>query len=59
MYVLKVNLYRGNLNDFQRAEVGIRAEELRRKIAHREQEASRFNSETSREALEQRHHAGD
>jgi hypothetical protein len=56
MYVVKVNLYRRNPKVFQRAEVGIRVEELKRKIAQRQQEASRFTSETSKKALELRHH---
>jgi hypothetical protein len=56
MYVVKVNLYRRNPKVFQCAEVGIRVEELKRKIAQRQQEASRFTSETSKKALELRHH---
>jgi len=47
MYVVKVNLYRRSLNDFQRAEVGIRVEELRRKLGQQQQKTSRFTSETS------------
>jgi hypothetical protein len=56
MYVVNVNLYRRNLNDFQRAEVGIRVEELRRKLGQQQQEASRFTPETSQEAHRKRHH---
>jgi len=50
MYVVNVNLYRRSLNDFQRVEVGIRVEELRRKLGQHQQEASRFTPETSQEA---------
>jgi hypothetical protein len=56
MYVVNVNLYRRSLNDFQRAEVSIRVEELRRKIGQQQQEASRFTPETSQEAHRQRYH---
>jgi hypothetical protein len=50
MVVVNVNLYRRSLNDFQRAEVGIHVEELRRKLGQQQQEASRFTPETSQEA---------
>ena len=56
MYVVNVNLYRRSLNDFQRVEVGIRVEELRRKLGQQQQKASRFTSETSQEAHRQRYH---
>jgi transcriptional regulator with XRE-family HTH domain len=56
MYVVNVNLYRRSLNDFQRAEVGIRVEELRRKLGQQQQEASRFTPETSQEAHRRRYH---
>lgn len=56
MYVVNVNLYRRSLNDFQRAEVGIRVEELCRKLGQQQQEASRFTPETSQEAHRQRYH---
>jgi ParB-like chromosome segregation protein Spo0J len=50
MYVINVNLQRRNLNEFQRAEVGIRVEELRRKKAQKHQEDTRFTPETSQMA---------
>ena len=56
MYVVGVNLYRRHLNEFQRAEIGIRFEELRRKIAQKQQEGSRFTPETSQMAHKQRYH---
>ena len=59
MYVVNVNLYRRSLNDFQRAKVGIRVEELRRKLGQHQQEASRFTPETSQEAHRQRYHSDE
>ena len=56
MYVVGVNLYRRHLNEFQRTEIGIRFEELRRKIAQKQQEGSRFTPETSQMAHKQRYH---
>jgi hypothetical protein len=55
MYVVSVNLYRRNLNEFQRAEIGIKLEESRRKIAQKQQEGSRFTPETSQMAHKQRY----
>jgi len=51
-----VNLYRTHLNEFQRAEIGIRVEELRREMAQKQQECSHFTPETSQMALKQRYH---
>ncbi|MGC2570524.1 MAG: ParB/RepB/Spo0J family partition protein, partial [Candidatus Nitrosopolaris sp.] len=59
MYVVNVKLYRRSLNDFQRVEVGIRVEELRRKLGQHQQEASRFTPETSQEAHRQRYHSDE
>ena len=56
MYVVNVNLYRRHLNEFQRAEIGIRVEELRMEIAQKQQEGSRFTPETSQMAHKQRYH---
>jgi uncharacterized protein (DUF1015 family) len=56
MYVVNVNLHRRNLNEFQRAEVWIRVEELRRKIAQQQHEATRFTPETSQMAHSHRYH---
>ncbi len=56
MYVVSVNLYRRNLNLFQRVEVGVKVDELRRKIAQERQQASRFTSETGQDAVWRRDH---
>jgi len=47
MFVVNVNLYRRHLNDFKRAELGIRVEELLRKSGQLQQEGARFTPETS------------
>ena len=56
MFVVNMNLYRRHLNEFQRAEIGIRVEELRREMAQKQQEGCRFTPETSQMALKQRYH---
>ena len=59
MFVVSVNLYRRNLNDFQRAELGIYVEEILRKSGQLQQEAARFTPETSQAAHRQRYHPGE
>ena len=59
MFVVSVNLYRRNLNDFQRAELGIHVEEILRKSGQLQQEAARFTPETSQAAHRQRYHPGE
>jgi hypothetical protein len=56
MFVVNVNLYRRHLNDFKRAELGIRLEELLRKSGQLQQEGARFTPETSQAAHRQRYH---
>lgn len=56
MYVVSVNLYRRNLNLFQRVEVGVKVDEIRRRIAQERQQASRFTSETGQDAVWRRDH---
>ncbi len=54
MYVVNVNLYRRNLNVFQKAEVGIRVIEAKRKLARERQQATQFTTETAGYAADKR-----
>ena len=55
-YVVAVNLHRRDLDEFQKAEIGLEMEKLVRKLAEERKKATHFTSETGREAINKRFH---
>ncbi len=47
-YVVAVNLHRRHLDQFQRAEIGLKMDKIARTIAKERQQASRFTAETGK-----------
>lgn len=57
-YVVAVNLHRRHLDQFQRAEIGLKMDKIARTIAKERQQASRFTAETGKAAAIKRFHGG-
>jgi hypothetical protein len=55
-YVVAVNLHRRDLDEFQKAEIGLEMEKLAKKLAEERKKATHFTSETGREAIKKRFH---
>ena len=53
-YVLSVNLHGRHLDEFQRAEIGLKMDKIARQIAKERQAKTLFTSETGREAADRR-----